>query len=92
MDRIVPASFALLGLVLGAVGQIDSFAPALLTDSTPESVGLGVALLGGLLFLLSTVVVALVGYWTGQRVDLPAAFARFALTAGAAVAHFRSDV
>lgn len=84
MDRTVPAAFALLGLVLGVVGQLNSIAPALLNDPTPESVGLGVALLGGVLFLLSTVVVALVGYWTGQQVDLPEEFARFTATAGAA--------
>lgn len=84
MNRTVPTAFALLGLVLGAVGQLNNVAPALLRDSTPRSLGLGVALLGGVLFALSTVVVALVGYWTGKRIDLPDVFVRFAATAGVA--------
>ncbi|MFC4450412.1 hypothetical protein [Halorussus aquaticus] len=84
MDRTVPLAFALLGVVLGAVGQLNSLAPALLQGPRLATLGPGVALLGGVLFLLSTVVVAWVGYRTGRRVDLPAEFGRFATTAGAA--------
>lgn len=84
MDRNVPVAFALLGLVLGAAGQLNSIAPAVLRDSTPRSPPVTVVLLGGVLFLLSTVVVAWVGYRTGRSVDLPNEFARFAATAGAA--------
>ncbi|PSQ44921.1 hypothetical protein BRD15_12855 [Halobacteriales archaeon SW_6_65_15] len=84
MDRTVLVSFALLGGLLGAVGQLNNVAPALLRDSTPRSLGFGVFALGGVLFLLSTVVVALVGYRTGRRVDLADEFARFAATAGIA--------
>lgn len=84
MNRSVPGVFALLGLALGAVGQLNNAAPTLLRDSSPGTLGLSIVVLGGVLFLLSTVVVALVGYWAGQRVELPDQFARFAVTAGVA--------
>ena len=84
MKRSVPLAFVLLGVVLGAVAQVQSLAPALLRDSTPRSPGLFVLALGFALFVLSTVVVSWVGYRVGHGVDLPDEFAHFALAAGVA--------
>ena len=84
MNRTVPLAFALLGVVLGAVGQLQAVAPALVPDPTPGSPSTVVILFGSVTFLLSTVGVALVGHWASGNVDLPAEFARFAATAGVA--------
>ncbi|MFC4552466.1 MULTISPECIES: hypothetical protein [Halorussus] len=82
MKRSASLAFALLGFVLGAVGQIRNLAPALFSDSTPRSLGFPMMVLGFVLFFLSTVVVAAIGYWAGSSVDLSREFAGFTLTAG----------
>jgi hypothetical protein len=82
VNRNVLAAFALLGLVLGSVGQLTNIAPALLHDSTPRSPNAAMFLLGGVLFLLSTVVVAAVGYRAEREVVLADEFVAFAVTAG----------
>ncbi|UPW00177.1 hypothetical protein M0R88_16890 [Halorussus gelatinilyticus] len=84
MNRAVPAAFAVLGVLLGAVTRLASVAPALVPDPAPGPPSAVVFLFGTVTFLLSTVAVAGLGYWANRHVAMPEQFARFAVTVGVA--------
>ncbi len=84
MNRTVTAAFAALGVLLGASVQLTTVAPALVPDPAPGPPSAVVFLFSTVSFLLSTVAVAGLGYWSNRHVALPDEFARFGATAGIA--------
>lgn len=84
MDRSVPVSFALLGLLLGAESQLAGYAPVLLPGATAFRVGLLLGLLGFVTFLVGTVGAVVFGWWTAPRDSLPDEYGVFTLGVGVA--------
>ncbi|MFC7165502.1 hypothetical protein [Halospeciosus flavus] len=82
MDRSVPVSFALLGLLLGAESQLAGYAPVFLPSATALRVGLFLGLLGFVTFLVGTVGAVVLGWWTAPRDSLPDEYGEFTLVVG----------
>ena len=92
--RQIALAVTLLGLLGGAVTAVSQFLPTLVNRSpaasglsgapTSASIGLLVAATSVVSFLLSPVLLFLVGYWAAGRADVPAEFTALAGVFGVA--------
>jgi len=85
--RPVTVAVAVLGLFAGGLAALGRFLPFVL-DRPRDQIAVAVTVVDGLVFLLSPVAIAVVGYGAGSRVDVGEAYGRlvaiFAGVGGAA--------
>ena len=84
MDRAIPLAFGLLGVLAGVISRLQSMLPSLIPNSSVRSIHVPFLLFSSVVFVISTLAVAALGYWANRRVSLPDEYARFGLVAGVA--------
>ena len=84
MDRAIPFAFGLLGVLAGVISRLQSMLPSLIPNASVRSIQVPFLLFSSIVFAISTLAVAALGYWANRRVSLPDEYARFGLVAGVA--------